>query len=103
MFDIGEAHSISQTEKDFGSEDVVKDLSLPKEFVYGAATAAYQIEGAFQQDGKGPSIWDEFAHRESSLTSGQHGDVACDHYNRVFEDVDLLSSYGVDVYRFSIS
>ena len=75
---------------------------FPARFLWGAATAAYQVEGAAEQDGKGPSIWDEFSHRTPSVTSGEHGDVACDHYNRLAEDIALLSSYGVDVYRFSI-
>lgn len=103
MFGIGEALSRPKTQEVFGNEDAVEELPLPSDFIYGAATAAYQIEGACEQHGKGPSIWDEFAHRQPSVTSGQHGDVACDHYNRVSSDVDLLASYGVDVYRFSIS
>jgi beta-glucosidase len=81
----------------------VLDLPLPQEFVWGAATAAYQIEGGASQDGKGPSIWDAFSHLDPSHTSNENGDVACDHYNRVAEDVDLMKSYGLDAYRFSIS
>ncbi|KAF2993746.1 hypothetical protein E8E13_000905 [Curvularia kusanoi] len=80
----------------------VLDLPLPKDFVLGAATAAYQIEGGAFQDGKGPSIWDEFSHLEPSRTSNENGDVACDHYNRVAEDVELMKSYGLQAYRFSI-
>ncbi|PKS08727.1 hypothetical protein jhhlp_004780 [Lomentospora prolificans] len=86
-----------------GAHKLVQEGRLPRDFEYGAATAAYQIEGGANQDGKGPSIWDEYSHREPSRTSGQNGDVACDHYNRVDEDVALLASYGVDCYRFSIS
>ncbi|KAH8168855.1 glycosyl hydrolase family 1 domain-containing protein [Sarocladium implicatum] len=81
----------------------VLELPLPRDFVIGSATAAYQIEGAASQDGKGPSIWDHFSHLEPSRTSGEHGDVACDHYNRVAEDVALMKSYGLEAYRFSIS
>lgn len=103
MFGIGEALSRPKTQQVFGNEDAVEELPLPSDFIYGTATAAYQIEGACKQDGKGPSIWDKFAHREPSVTSGQHGDVACDHYNRVSDDVDLMASYGLEVYRFSIS
>lgn len=79
------------------------ELPLPHDFIWGAATAAYQIEGGVSQDGKGKSIWDAFSHLEPSRTSSQNGDVACDHYNRMQEDVDLLASYGAGVYRFSIS
>ncbi|KFZ20574.1 hypothetical protein V501_00035 [Pseudogymnoascus sp. VKM F-4519 (FW-2642)] len=80
-----------------------KDLPLPRDFVWGAATAAYQIEGGAFQDGKGPSIWDTFSHVVPSRTSGDNGDVACDHYNRMPKDVELMESLGLDVYRFSIS
>ncbi|OBT47950.1 hypothetical protein VE00_01632 [Pseudogymnoascus sp. WSF 3629] len=80
-----------------------KDLPLPRDFVWGTATAAYQIEGGAFQDGKGTSIWDTFSHVVPSRTSGDNGDVACDHYNRMPEDVELMESLGLDVYRFSIS
>src|SRR5687768_5797150 len=86
-----------------GHDFAVESLPLPKEFQWGTATAAYQVEGAAAQDGKGESIWDNFTHREPSRTNGQNGDIACDHYNRVDEDIDLMSSLGVDVYRFSIA
>ncbi|GAM36616.1 hypothetical protein TCE0_018f05835 [Talaromyces pinophilus] len=82
---------------------VVEELRLPPTFAWGTATAAYQIEGGTSQDGKGPSIWDIFSHIEPSRTNGENGDIACDHYNRAAEDVELMSSLGVDVYRFSIS
>ncbi|CAG7927536.1 unnamed protein product [Penicillium olsonii] len=81
----------------------VEDLPLPHDFLWGTATAAYQIEGGASQDNKGKSIWDTFSHLEPSRTNGANGDVACDHYNRVAEDVDLMASYGVDTYRFSIA
>ncbi|PMD28819.1 glycoside hydrolase family 1 protein [Hyaloscypha variabilis F] len=81
----------------------VEELSLPPEFDWGGATAAYQIEGGASQDGKGKSIWDTFSHLEPSRTNGENADVTCDHYNRMPEDVDLMASYGVDVYRFSIA
>lgn len=102
MFESNEIRSDGSTEKVLDALDAVQELPLPKDFVWGAATAAYQVEGGAQQDGKGPSIWDEFSHRTPSVTSGEDGDVACDHYNRLDEDIALLSSYGVDVYRFSI-
>jgi beta-glucosidase len=81
----------------------VEELPLPSDFVWGAATAAYQIEGGASQDGKGKSIRDTFTHLDPSRTNGQNADVACDHYNRVPQDVELMASLGLDVYRFSIA
>ncbi|KAL0941977.1 beta-glucosidase [Colletotrichum truncatum] len=81
----------------------IKELPLPKSFKWGTATAAYQVEGAANADGKGPSIWDEYTHRVPSRTNNQNGDIACDHYNRVAEDIELMSSLGTEVYRFSLS
>ncbi|MCB1166918.1 MAG: family 1 glycosylhydrolase [Leptospiraceae bacterium] len=72
------------------------------EFVWGAATAAYQIEGGFDADGKGPSIWDDFAHR-GKIRHKQTGNVACDHYHRMPQDVALMKQMGLKAYRFSIS
>ncbi|KAK9311388.1 beta-glucosidase 1B [Lipomyces starkeyi] len=76
---------------------------LPSDFEWGFATAAYQIEGAVDTDGRGKSIWDTFCHLEPSRTKGASGDVACDHYHRYEEDFDLLTKYGAKAYRFSIS
>ncbi|KFY62766.1 hypothetical protein V496_04410 [Pseudogymnoascus sp. VKM F-4515 (FW-2607)] len=78
-------------------------MSLPPDFEWGFATAAYQIEGAVSEGGRGPSIWDTFCHLEPSKTNGDNGDVACDHYHRYEEDFGLLSSYGAKAYRFSIA
>ncbi|KAF3017038.1 hypothetical protein E8E14_000999 [Neopestalotiopsis sp. 37M] len=86
-----------------GSELEVEELQLPKNFFWGVATAAYQIEGAADQDGKGKSIWDAFTHLNPSRTNGENGDIACNHYNRVSDDVELMDSLGLEVYRFSIS
>lgn len=72
------------------------------DFLWGAATAAYQIEGGHDADDKGPSIWDDFS-RRGKIAHGHSGDVACDHYNRVSEDVDLMQELGLQAYRFSIS
>jgi beta-glucosidase len=77
--------------------------SFPKDFVWGCATAAYQIEGAWQADGRGPSIWDAFAHTPGKTNLGQTADVACDHYHRVEEDVALMKAMGLKAYRFSIA
>ena len=74
-----------------------------KDFVWGAATAAYQIEGAYNEDGKGESIWDVFTHRKGVIRNDANGDVACDHYHRYGEDVALLRELGVSAYRFSLA
>lgn len=76
---------------------------FPTGFVYGAATASYQIEGAAREDGRGPSIWDTYSHTPGLVVNGDTGDVACDHYHRYREDVALLRDLGVDSYRFSIA
>ncbi len=78
-------------------------LTFPKDFVWGAATAAYQIEGAPAADGKGPSIWDTFAHRPGVIDDGATGDVACDHYHRWRDDIALMRALNLDAYRFSIA
>ncbi|MEV0615505.1 GH1 family beta-glucosidase [Nonomuraea sp. NPDC050404] len=72
-------------------------------FLWGTATAAYQIEGATGEDGRGPSIWDTFAHEPGRTRDGHTGDVACDHYHRWREDVALMAGLGVNAYRFSIA
>ena len=71
--------------------------------IFGAATAAYQIEGAWNVDGKGPSIWDDFVRRPGAIANDDTGDVACDHYHRWRDDVDLMGDLGLQAYRFSIS
>lgn len=76
---------------------------FPPGFVFGAATASYQIEGAADEDGRGPSIWDTYSHTPGKTDGGDTGDVACDHYHRYPEDVALLRDLGVDSYRFSIA
>ncbi|OJJ01780.1 hypothetical protein ASPVEDRAFT_130780 [Aspergillus versicolor CBS 583.65] len=76
---------------------------LPPNFVWGFATAAYQIEGGVNEGGRGPCIWDKFMHLEPSRTNGVNGDVACDHYHRLEEDLGLLAKYGAKAYRFSIA
>ena len=77
--------------------------TLGSEFRLGVATSSYQIEGAVSEDGRGPSIWDTFSHTPGRTKHGHTGDVACDHYHRMPEDVALLDWMGVDAYRFSIA
>ena len=78
-------------------------LAFPEDFLFGSATASYQIEGAAQEDGRGPSIWDTFSHTPGKTTNGDTGDVADDHYHRLDEDLDLMKSLGLEAYRFSIA
>jgi beta-glucosidase len=78
-------------------------LRFPPGFVFGTATAAYQIEGAVTEDGRGPSVWDTFCHTPDTIAGGDTGDVACDSYHRYGEDVRLMAGLGVQGYRFSIS
>jgi len=75
---------------------------FPDGFLWGVATAAYQIEGAVDEDGRGESIWDRFSHTPGLTANGDTGDVACDHYHRWPEDVALLAGLGVGAYRFSL-
>lgn len=76
---------------------------FPAGFLWGSATAAYQVEGAAAEDGRGPSIWDTQAHTPGRILDGSTGDVACDHYHRWAEDIGLMSELGLPSYRFSVS
>ena len=87
--------------RDPGYRDV--GASLPVGFVLGTATAAYQVEGAAAEDGRGPTIWDTFSRTPGRVLHGDTGDVAADHYHRLEEDLDLLAHLGVDAYRFSVA
>jgi beta-glucosidase len=78
-------------------------IIFPKDFIWGAATAAYQIEGAWDEDGKGESIWDHFSHQPYRILNNHTGDIACDHYHKMPEDVQLMKDLGLKSYRFSIS
>nr|WP_287131189.1 family 1 glycosylhydrolase [Candidatus Cyanaurora vandensis] len=76
---------------------------FPADFAWGAATTSYQIEGATQTDGRGPSIWDTFAHRPGKINQGETGDVACEHYHPWRADCQLIKELGLSHYHFSIS
>jgi len=76
---------------------------FPADFLFGAATASYQIEGAANEGGRGPSIWDTFSHTEGKIWSNDNGDVACDHYHRYVDDVAAMAELGLTAYRFSFA
>ena len=78
-------------------------LKFPDGFLWGTATAAYQIEGGHDADGKGPSIWDTFSHVPGKIFENQNGDVACDHYHRYRDDIAIMADLGLGAYRLSVS
>ncbi|HVL24977.1 MAG TPA: GH1 family beta-glucosidase [Thermomicrobiales bacterium] len=78
-------------------------VQFPEGFLWGAATAAYQIEGAVHEGGRGESIWDRFSHTPGKVLNGDTGDVACDHYHRWREDIGIMRELGLDAYRFSVA
>jgi beta-glucosidase len=83
--------------------ELAAGLTFPPGFTFGAATAAYQIEGAVDADGRGPSIWDTFSHTPGRTFEGHTGDVAVEHYTRYPEDVALMAELGLSAYRFSVA
>src|SRR5215468_2578402 len=78
-------------------------ITFPDGFLWGAATASYQIEGAVKEGGRGQTVWDTFSHTEGKVAKGDTGDVACDHYHRLDQDVALMADLGLQAYRFSIA
>ncbi|CAN4102865.1 unnamed protein product [Withania somnifera] len=84
-------------------EKEVKRSEFPDGFLFGTSTSAYQIEGAYIEDGRNLSNWDVFSHTNGSIRNGGSGDIADDHYHRYLEDIDIMASLGVNAYRFSIS
>lgn len=78
-------------------------MNFPKDFIWGTATSAYQIEGAYNRDGKGVSIWDTFCHTPGKINDNETGDIACDHYDKYEDDIKLMAELGISAYRFSIS
>jgi len=77
--------------------------AFPNGFYWGVATSSYQIEGAWNEDGKGPSIWDTYTHKPGNIKNNDTGDVANDHYHRYKEDVAMMKDTGANSYRFSIA
>jgi beta-glucosidase len=78
-------------------------MRFPENFLWGTATAAYQVEGAVNEGGRGASIWDTFSHTPGKVLHGDTGDIACDQYHRLEEDLDLMSELGIPAYRFSVA
>lgn len=78
-------------------------MNFPDGFLWGTATASYQVEGAVEEDGRGASIWDTFSHTPGKVYRGDTGDTACDQYHRLEEDLDLMAQLGIQAYRFSIA
>jgi beta-glucosidase len=78
-------------------------MRFPEGFLWGTATAAYQVEGAVNEGGRGASIWDTFSHTPGKVVHGDTGDIACDQYHRLEEDLDLMSDLGLQAYRFSVA
>lgn len=90
-------------EHEYLNEKEVSRSDFPPDFIFGVATSAYQIEGASNEGGRGPSIWDAFAQSKGNILDGSNGDVAVDHYHRYKEDIEIIAKLGFDAYRFSIS
>ena len=78
-------------------------MDFPKNFFWGTATAAYQIEGAANEDGRGLSVWDMFCRKGGNIWNNQSGEIACDHYHKYKEDVALMKELGIKAYRMSVS
>ena len=88
---------------DVGDGDAPPARRLPSDFVWGVSTSSYQIEGASQADGRGPSIWDAYCKVPGHIANGDTGDTACDHYHRYREDITLMHRLGIQAYRFSVA
>lgn len=96
---------LTDFEKEKGAQEASRSAQtrFPASFVWGAATASYQIEGAWNEDDKGPSIWDIFSHAPGNIANDDTGDIADDHYHRWRDDIALMQSMGLKAYRFSIA
>src|SRR5882724_1068613 len=105
LFALGMAASSATAadNKSRRTQDRYAPAPFPKDFVWGTATSAYQIEGAVDEDGRGRSIWDTFSHTPGKIGDGSNADRANDHYHRYKDDVRLIRDLGVKAYRFSIA
>src|SRR3954468_6387962 len=100
---LGSHAAVTTKNKEAGASQSPTGREFPKGFLWGSATASYQVEGAVNEDGRGPSIWDTFSHTPGKVVNNSTGDIADDHYHRYKEDVQLMKSLGVKTYRFSIA
>src|SRR5690348_16311935 len=82
---------------------MTRELSFPSSFLWGAATSAYQVEGAAHEDGRGESIWDRFCREPGAVANGDTGEISAGHYHRWREDVELMAGLGLNAYRLSIA
>ncbi len=92
--------SLADLGKETGFPNLRAFSGFPTGFLWGTATSAYQIEGAINEDGRGPSIWDRFAHTRGTISDHSNADTATDHYYRYREDVQLMKALGAKAYRF---
>src|SRR5580698_6797440 len=102
VFAAGHIPESGRTFDSIASADV-SNAQFPKDFLWGTATAAFQVEGAWNEDGKGESIWDRFVHTTGKIRGGATADVTCDHYHRYREDIAIVKRLNLKSYRFSIS
>ena len=90
---------LAQSDEDTGARNRKTLSGFPNGFVWGTATSAYQVEGAVNEDGRGPSIWDRFAHTPGTISDHSNGDIATDHYHLYKEDIQLMKALGTKAYR----
>jgi beta-glucosidase len=95
--------SLAPQEREANGSAGASSRVFPRDFLWGSATASYQVEGAVNEDGRGPSIWDTFSHTPGKVVNNATGDVANDHYHRYKEDIQLMKALGVKSYRFSVA
>src|SRR5262245_7815253 len=95
--------SLAQSDQATGTQNQKPSSGFPNGFLWGTATSAYQIEGAVNEDGRGPSIWDRFSHTPGTISDQSNGDTATDHYRLYKEDIQLMKALGTKAYRFSIA
>jgi beta-glucosidase len=100
---VNRRHFLALTGASLATPRPTRVPPFPRGFLWGTATAAYQIEGAAAEDGRGPSVWDAFSHKPGTVFEDQNGDVACDHYHRWRDDLGLIRGLGGNAYRFSVS
>jgi beta-glucosidase len=93
----------AQSDAGSGPRNRTASSGFPNDFLWGTATSAYQVEGAVNEDGRGPSIWDRFAHTPGTISDQSNGDTATDHYRLYKEDIQLMKALGAKAYRFSIA